>query len=79
MGIVLTKGGWCDPVSKRLHHMKKDRKGRLGRRGLGVAVFSDQFPAAAESGAATRSCIHTEKSFRNVIKSTRNQIVFTIF
>ena len=24
-------------------------------------------------------CVHTEKSFRNLIKSTRNQIVFTIF
>ena len=24
-------------------------------------------------------CIHTEKSFRSLIKSTRNQIVFTIF
>ena len=23
--------------------------------------------------------LHTEKSFRNLIKSTRNQIVFTIF
>ena len=23
--------------------------------------------------------LHTEKSFRNIIKSTRNQIVFTIF
>ena len=23
--------------------------------------------------------IHTEKSFRNLIKSTRNQIIFTIF
>ena len=25
------------------------------------------------------TCIHTEKSFRNLIKSTRNQIVLTIF
>ena len=29
-GIVLTKGGWCDPVNKRSHHRKKGRKGRLG-------------------------------------------------
>ena len=40
---MLTKGGWCDQVRKRTHHMRKDRKRRLsrkeelGRRGLGVS------------------------------------------
>ena len=31
------------------------------------------------NGKIFYNCVHTEKSFRNLIKLTRNQIVFTIF
>ena len=41
----------------------------------GGAGLSDGNFSIAEIAAG----VHTEKYFRNIIKSTRNQIVFTIF
>ena len=35
---MLIKGGSYDPVSERSHRRKKCRKGRLGKRGLGMLV-----------------------------------------
>ena len=53
--MVLTKGGWCDLVSKRSFHRKMGRKGGLGKRYFSVSSNTrpDQSSAAVESSTAT--------------------------
>ena len=47
------------------------------------AMFTMQFPACQHivnrRSREVSRMVHTEKSFRNLDKSNRNQIVFTIF
>ena len=44
--MVLTKGGWCDPISKRSHDREKGKKEGLSKRGLGL-LFDTIFTSLA--------------------------------